>query len=70
MAGNSGLPTAHVSDASFLLPLDGVDLGITYLVLDLLFGVNVPANKSLAAPGLSIFDSSPRAVVHLWAADM
>ena len=29
-----------------------------------------PPNKSLAAPGLSIFYSSPRAVVHLWAADM
>ena len=44
----------HSAAASFLLELDGVDLGISYPAMALLLGVKVPASNSRAPPGLSI----------------
>ena len=52
----------HLSAASFLLLLAGLDLGMVNSVLRL-FGVKVTASMFLVDPGLSILESSPRATV-------
>ena len=53
----------HADAASWLHGLVVVDLGITYGVVVLLLGVNVPANSSLAAPGLRLLANEPKALV-------